>query len=224
DQINYRRFFDVPTLVGTKIEDVSIFQKTHHKLFEIAESGPVDGFRIDHPDGLRDPAKYFTRLRDAVPHFWLLAEKILEPGEALPEEWPIDGTSGYDFLQRVGGLYIDPAGEKPLSDFYTSFTGHSEPYGALVRERKRKVLQLGFGSDLRTLVELFRKICVHKSINLDFSRRVIRELLIEVLAGFPVYRTYITPDEKNINVIDRKVIQEAIASARHRTPRFDNDL
>ena len=112
--LGYRRFFDIATLIGLRMEDEQVFQDTHGRVLEWVREGGLDGLRIDHPDGLRDPQEYFDRLRAAAPEAWIVAEKILEPGEHLPETWPIEGTTGYDFLNRVAGLFIDPDGEEPL--------------------------------------------------------------------------------------------------------------
>jgi (1->4)-alpha-D-glucan 1-alpha-D-glucosylmutase len=224
DEINYRRFFDIQGLVGIQVEHPHVFDATHRKLLEIAMSGPVDGIRIDHPDGLRDPLAYFQRLKQSIGDKWLLVEKILESGEKLPRSWPVDGTTGYDFLQRVGGLFILPSGEKPISDFYADFTGHSEPYGSLVREKKRKVLESAFGADIRRLVECFKQICGQPGLRLDHSRNELRLLFIEILASFPVYRTYVNPGDGKTSMDDRAAIRLALASTRRRAPPFDEAL
>ena len=224
DEINYRRFFDISTLAGVWVEAPEVYPATHALLLEVAAAGPGDGLRVDHPDGLRDPAGYFRDLREAAGDRWIVVEKILEPGEALPADWPVEGTTGYDFLQRVGGLFIDSRGEKPISDFYSDFTGHSEPYGALVREKKRRVLELAFDGDLRRLVESFRAICEQPAVKLDYSRRVLRELLTEVLSSFPVYRTYVNPERGEITDADREAIRHALASTRRRDHPFDDEL
>lgn len=224
DEINYRRFFDIQDLVGVRVEDSRVFDATHRKLLEIIGSGPVDGVRIDHPDGLRDPLAYFHRLKQAVGNRWLWVEKILEPGEKLPGTWPVDGTTGYDFLQRVGGLFILPSGEKPISDFYADFTGHAEPYGALVREKKRRVLETAFGADVRRLVESFKDICQRPALRLDYSRRELRLLFTDILASFPVYRTYVDAGRGEPSKEDRAAIRLALASTRRRDHPFDDSL
>jgi len=222
EEINYRRFFDVGTLIGARIEDSAVFQATHAKLLALKDAGPVDGFRVDHPDGLRDPMGYFRKLREEAPDQWIIAEKILETSEALPASWPIDGTSGYDFLQVVGGLWVDPGGEKAITDFYADFTGQSGPYSALVREKKREVLAEAFEGDLQRLVDLLKQICNRRK--LDHSRRILRELLVEMIASFPVYRTYVQPERGEISAADREHIALAIASARRRQNVFHEDL
>jgi len=222
EEINYRRFFNVGSLIGARIEEDAVFQATHAKLLELKDAGPVDGFRVDHPDGLRDPTGYFRKLREVAPDLWIIGEKILETSETLPDSWPIDGTSGYDFLQLVGGLWVDPGGEKAITDFYADFTGQDGSYGALVREKKRHVLEQAFEGDLQRLVGLLRNICDRRK--LDHPRRILRDLLVEVIASFPVYRTYVQPERGEISPADQEHIALAIASARRRQNVFDEDL
>jgi len=221
EEINYRRFFDIATLVSVRVERPEVFAAVHAKLLELVARGPVDGLRIDHPDGLRDPRGYFLRLRESAPDLWLVVEKILVPGERLRADWPVDGTTGYDFLQRAGGLCIDGEGEKSISDFYADFTGHAEPFGALVRGKKRSVLELGFDGDLRRLGETLHAACRHPDVRLDFSRRQLREALAEVVASFPVYRTYVHPPRGEVSDEDRDAVRQAIASARRRSVPVD---
>ena len=114
--LGYRRFFDINTLVGLRAEDETVFAETHALILDWLRKGVLDGVRVDHPDGLLDPQAYFQRLYEACPQAWILAEKILEPGERLPKSWPIAGTTGYDFIYRVTNLFVDPAGEGPLDD------------------------------------------------------------------------------------------------------------
>src|SRR5205807_2071031 len=121
--LGYRRFFDINTLVGLRMEDEQVFADTHSLVLHWLREGVLDGVRVDHPDGLRDPRQYFERLRAAAPDVWIVAEKILQRGEDLPPDWPVEGTTGYDFLNMVSGLCIDQAAEKALTDFYCDFTG-----------------------------------------------------------------------------------------------------
>ena len=103
-------------------------------------NGWIDGLRVDHPDGLHDPKEYFERLHAAAPRAWIIAEKILLPGETMAEDWPVAGTTGYDFIRRATGLFTDPAGEQPLTDLYVEFTGGPTDYGVVMREKQRLVL------------------------------------------------------------------------------------
>ncbi len=113
--LDYRRFFDVDTLVGVRNEDPDVFDDTHRVILGWVDSGEVQGLRIDHPDGLRDPEEYLQRLSDQAPGAWIVVEKILEPGERLPETWPVAGTTGYDFLNRLTGLFVDGTNEPVIT-------------------------------------------------------------------------------------------------------------
>lgn len=223
-EINYRRFFDVPTLCGVRVETPEVFEATHRKILELVANAPVDGLRVDHPDGLRDPAGYLEKLRGEVGGNWIVVEKILQPGEMLRHEWPVDGTTGYDFLQRVSGLFIDPGGEKAISDFYADFTGHIETFGALVREKKKAVIESSFTGDLERLVDLVCATCRHSSVRLDHARSQLSAAITEIAASFPVYRTYARSGAGPVGDTDREYIGQALESARRRNPEIDPDL
>ena len=192
--LGYRRFFDINTLIGLRMEDEQVFQDTHRRVLEWVREGVLDGLRIDHPDGLRDPQGYFERLRAAAPDAWIVAEKILEPDEPLPETWPIAGTTGYDFLNRVMGVFVDPDGEAPLTEFYREFTGETSDYPELVRDKKILVLREVLGSDVNRLTDLLLQICERHRRHRDYSRHQLTDALRELIAWFPVYRTYVQPD------------------------------
>ena len=145
----YRRFFDVNTLVGLRMEDYQVFTDTHALVLRWLREGVLDGIRVDHPDGLRDPKEYFVRLRNESPEMWILGEKILEPGENLRPDWPIDGTTGYDYLNEVGGLFVKSENEDKFNRIYTKFTGDSTDYDTVCRERKHRVLRDLLGSDVK---------------------------------------------------------------------------
>lgn len=190
-ELGYRRFFDINTLAGLRMEDERVFQYTHRLILGWLRSGVLDGVRIDHPDGLRDPEGYFERLHAAAEDAWIVAEKILEPGEELREDWPIAGTTGYDFLFRAGSLFVDPASEKPLTDFYSEFTGESTELPEIVRTRKEQLLREVLGSDVNQLTAIFMDVCEGHRRFRDFMRHDIHQAIREVIAFFPVYRTYV---------------------------------
>ena len=189
-ELDYRRFFDVHSLIGLRMEDERVFADTHALVLRWLREGVLDGLRIDHPDGLRDPEEYFERLRDEAPEAWIVVEKILEPGEALRESWPVDGTTGYDFLRRAGGLFVDPAGEEPLTRLYAELTGESADWPALVHDKKLLVLGELLASDVNRLAEVFLEVCERHRRHRDYTRFELRQALREVAACFPVYRTY----------------------------------
>ena len=128
-----------------------------------------------------------------------MVEKILEPGERLRESWPVAGTTGYDFLNRVGGLFVDPAGEQPLTELYAEFTGESVDYAALVREKKHQVLRELLGSDVNRLTALFVEVCERHRRHRDYTRHELHEALREVIACFPVYRTYVRAEAGHVS-------------------------
>src|SRR3954454_9885752 len=156
-ELDYRRFFDITTLIGLRIEDQQVFDDTHRLVLRFFRDGVLDGLRIDHPDGLRDPGQYLERLHDATGGAWVVVEKILEPGERLPA-WPVAGTTGYDFLNRVGGLFVDPAGEDPLTNLYGEFTSEPVDYDAVVTETKRLAIREVLAADLTRLADLLVRV------------------------------------------------------------------
>jgi (1->4)-alpha-D-glucan 1-alpha-D-glucosylmutase len=220
-ELGYRRFFDIDTLVGLRIEDERVFQETHALVLGWLRDGVLDGLRIDHPDGLRDPETYFRRLRAAAPEAWLLAEKILEPGERLPESWPIDGTTGYDFIDRVSNLLVDPAGEAPLTKLYGELTGEPTEYALLAREKKQQVLRDVLGSDVNRLTALFLEVCERHRRHRDYTRHELHEALREVIAGFPVYRTYVRAEPGPASEADVRSVSQAIEAAKASRPDLD---
>src|SRR4051812_6580491 len=154
EELNYRRFFDVTTLTGVRVEVPSVFDATHALVLSQLRDGVLDGLRIDHPDGLADPGGYLTRLAEATGGAWVAVEKILEPGEQLPADWECAGTTGYDALNRVLGLFIDPAGELPLTSLWESVTGDRSSYDAVVGTAKRLVLRDVLAAEVNRLTEV----------------------------------------------------------------------
>jgi (1->4)-alpha-D-glucan 1-alpha-D-glucosylmutase len=221
--LNYRRFFDIHQLAGVCVEKEAVFAATHELVLRWIGDGRIDGLRIDHPDGLRDPRSYLERLRAAAPRTWIVAEKILEPGETLAPEWPVAGTTGYDFLNLVGGLFVDPRSERLLTDFYQEFTDQSTDYGEIAQEKKLLVLELLFCSELSRLEGLLedsRRQCPGYG---SFRQEDARRALAEVIACFPVYRTYIRPDAGSLGDWNRAMVREALAGALRRRPDIAPD-
>ena len=222
-ELGYRRFFDINTLAGLRMQRERVFKDTHRLILEWLRRGVLDGVRIDHPDGLRDPEEYFRRLRKAAPKAWVVAEKILEPGEKLRESWDVAGTTGYDFIFRAGSLFVDPAGDEPLTRIYTEFTGNSADYHALIRERKHQVLRGTLGSDVNNLTQMFLAVCERHRRYRDFVRHEIHHALRELVACFPVYRTYVR-DGGGVHPDDRRHIETAIVCAKNSRPDLPPDL
>ncbi len=223
-ELVYRRFFDINTLVGVRTEDERVFEDTHQLILDWLRRGELDGVRVDHPDGLRDPAEYFRRLREAAPDAWIVAEKILQPGEHLPSTWCIAGTTGYDFLNLAGGLFVDSRGEAPMNELYREFTGEPVDFPAVAREKKQQVLRDILGSDINRLTALFLQICEEHREHRDYTRHEIHEAIREVVAAFPVYRTYIRAAAGAISESDIEYISQAVEMAKTARPDLEARL
>jgi (1->4)-alpha-D-glucan 1-alpha-D-glucosylmutase len=223
-QLGYRRFFDVNTLIGLRMEREHVFEETHALILDWLKRGVLDGVRIDHPDGLRDPLEYFERLRKAAPEAWIIGEKILEPGEFLRQSWPIQGTSGYDFLNVAGGVLLDPEGLAELTNIYAEFTGQPMDFPTIAHDKKMNVEQEALGSDVNRLTSLFVDICEGNRNQRDYTRAEIRRALRELAACFAIYRTYVVPQRDEITVEDREQIAEAIDCAKSKRPDLDPGL
>ena len=177
---NYRRFFAITSLAGLRVEDPSVFEATHREIARWVRADGVRGLRVDHPDGLADPLGYLARLRDlAGPDTWLLVEKILEPGEQLPVEWPVDGTTGYDALAEVGEVFVDGAAQDRFDALYRELTGDERSNAEHVRDGKHGVL--------RTILQAE----VHRIARLAPEIDDAAAALVELAVAFPVYRSYL---------------------------------
>jgi (1->4)-alpha-D-glucan 1-alpha-D-glucosylmutase len=201
--LNYRRFFAINTLAGLRVEDPAVFDATHELVLGLVHDGAVDGLRIDHPDGLADPKGYLDRLAEASDNRWTVVEKILEPGEDLPESWATAGTTGYDALAEVDEVLIDPAGGPALTALDTELAGRRIDYAELVRACKREVTDGMLGSEVARLVRV-----VGELPGIDVAQQT--EALAELLASFPVYRSYL-PD-------GREHLDATVAAVRERRP------
>jgi (1->4)-alpha-D-glucan 1-alpha-D-glucosylmutase len=185
----YRRFFDVGELAGVRVEDPEVFEATHAKVLDLVGAGLVDGLRIDHPDGLANPREYLERLRDrGVGRIWV--EKILEPGECLRAEWPVEGTTGYEFANDVTALFVDPAGEEPLTHLYAELTGERRPFAEVAHEAKLEVARTTFAPE----IERLRALYPHDGLE-------------EAAAALHVYRTYVEPGTGRVAEEDRRAVE-----------------
>jgi (1->4)-alpha-D-glucan 1-alpha-D-glucosylmutase len=201
--LNYRRFFAINTLAGLRTEDPAIFDATHRLVLELVHDGTVDGLRIDHPDGLADPKGYLDRLARLSGDRWTVVEKILEPGEELPESWACAGTTGYDALAEVDGVLVDRAGEAALTALDTELAGGPVDYERLVHDCKREITDGMLGSEVARLVRVIGDLP-------GVDRTQQTEALAELLAWFPVYRSYL-PD-------GREHLDATVAAVRDHRP------
>jgi (1->4)-alpha-D-glucan 1-alpha-D-glucosylmutase len=217
-QLGYRRFFDVTTLIGLRVEREHVFEETHALILDWLRRGVLDGLRIDHPDGLRDPLEYFRRLRERAPDAWIVGEKILGPDELLRENWPIEGTSGYDFLNKALGVLVSPEGMRELNDIYEEFTGEPTDFPAIAHEKKIAVTQEALGSDVNRLTSLLVDICEANRDQRDYTRAEMRRAIREIAACFPVYRSYVEPTRGEITEEDRKYVASAVECAKQKRP------
>ncbi len=220
----YRRFFDVNTLVALRSENPQVFADTHALILRWLKEGVLDGIRIDHPDGLQDPKHYFERLREEATDVWITAEKILELGERFRSEWPIDGTTGYDYLNQLNGLFVERGSEETFNEIYSDFTQEPTDYAAVCRDKKHRVLRDLLGSDVNRLTHLLTDICeVHRDQR-DYTRHDVLRAIREITACFPVYRTYVVPERDEITADDERYINEAVEASKNNRPEIDAGL
>lgn len=240
DEINYRRFFDINDLAAIRVEDPEVFDTVHALVFDLVRKGYVSGMRIDHPDGLLDPQKYFEDLQEQVPisgksgaspdkaaarrRFFLMAEKILMGDEELRPFWTIEGTTGYGFLNFLNGLFVDASRKRALLRLYRQFSGWSQSYADLVYQSKLLILQVSMSSELEVLSRRLDRISEQHRWSRDFTLHSLRAALREVIACFPVYRSYIRDDGSHPDDEDERHIRYAVRSAKRRNPAFSESV
>lgn len=230
-EINYRRFFDVNTLAGLRVEDPDVFSSIHPLLARLLREGRITGVRIDHPDGLFDPARYFEMLQDLAAEAWgvprppgsrplyVVAEKILSGRERLPSGWAVHGTTGYNFLNQVNGLFVESANARRMRRVYAKVTGRTQTFDDLLYETKCLVMDTAMASELTVLAHMIDRIGEGNRRSRDFTLNSLRDMLVEVVACFPIYRTYV--NDQGWVPDDRAALERAISRARHRNPAMD---
>ena len=221
DDINYRRFFDVNDLAALRQENDAVFNQTHEFVLELLREGKIDGLRIDHPDGLYDPREYFQRLQCGAArttpecvarNHYVVAEKILTGEEQLSGNWPIHGTTGYDFANLVNGLFVDTEAERKMTEAYWSFIRDRAEFRELACKCKKLVMDLSLNSELNVLANHLSRIALADRHTCDFTVKSLRDALVEIIACFPVYRTYVTGEQ--VSATDHKYIVEAVECAK----------
>ena len=234
DDINYRRFFDTNDLAGIRVEDERVFEATHKFVMSLVKDGKVDGLRVDHPDGLYNPAQYFQRLNsslsaaggyagsgDPASHYTVI-EKILTGAERLPKQWPVCGTTGYDFSNLANGLFVDASAARRFQSLYESYIGEDTEYDEIAYSCRKLIIRIALVSELNVLANRLSRIALAKRRTCDFTLNSLRDALTEVVANFPVYRTYVTSLDVSEN--DARYIGMAVAAAKRRSPAADTSV
>jgi (1->4)-alpha-D-glucan 1-alpha-D-glucosylmutase len=241
DDINYRRFFDTNDLAGICVENEAVFEATHRFVLDLMAQGKVDGLRVDHPDGLYNPAHYLDRLKreisvatgnskreeDTRPETekssrYVVIEKILTGPERLPAEWPVDGTTGYDFSNLVNGLFVDSTAVKRFEHLYRNLLGDEIDIDDLFYHCRKLIIRVALASELNVLANQLSRIALSKRRTCDFTLNSLRDALTEVVATFPVYRTYVVPSGASER--DTNYISDAVAAAKWRSPANDTSI
>lgn len=232
DEINYRRFFDINDLAGLRMEDPDLFQLAHRKVFAMLAGGQVNGLRIDHVDGLYNPAQYCRRLQEAAGKIlgrpddeqpiWLVVEKILGSDERIRRDWPVAGSTGYDFAAQVVALFVDGRNEALTERVYASFIGRYLDFEQEVYGAKKQIIRDVMSSELNVLAAKLARIAATHWRSRDFTQASLSAALAEVVACFPVYRTYVT--SSRLTELDRRYIDRAVARARQTAPEIDGAI
>jgi (1->4)-alpha-D-glucan 1-alpha-D-glucosylmutase len=222
EEINYRRFFTVNELISVKVEDFKVFKRTHDLICKLVHEGKVTGLRIDHIDGLYDPTQYLERLREKTGDTYITVEKILQFGEELPSKWPVQGTSGYDYLNYVNGVFCQKENEENFDKIYYDVTWNGTPYEQIISEKKQLIIDRNLAGDIDNLARLLKRIAGNYRYGNDFTVNGLKRAIAEVFTRFPVYRTYI--NQEGISDIDRSYIQEVTEDAKTHTPLLNNEL
>ena len=233
EEVNYRRFFDINDLAGIRMERPEVFEATHRLILQLVADGALSGLRIDHPDGMYDPAQYFHRLQDAVaalgnrpdgtrPQVYLVVEKILAPYEGLHRDWPVDGTTGYAFLNVLNGLFIEARTIAALRRFYDRFTGRSNLFEETLYESKKLIMETTLASELAGLTNLLGRLAEANPKTRDLTLGSLYHALMEVVACFPVYRTY--RDAQGLAETDRRYVEWALVQGQKRNPNIERSV
>lgn len=222
DDINYRRFFNINGLAALCMENEGVFDATHRLILQLVAEKKVDGLRIDHPDGLYDPAKYLHQLYDKLAASvergqkpYIVVEKILTDKERLRPDWPVDGTTGYEFANLVNGLFVAQNSAAKMERIYRSFTGDALDFNDLVYHCKKLILKVSLASELNVLANLLSHIALSNRHTCDFTLNSLRSALAEIISNFPVYRTYVSGNEASAE--DRRYVEQAVNAGRRRS-------
>jgi (1->4)-alpha-D-glucan 1-alpha-D-glucosylmutase len=235
EEINYRRFFDVNDLAAIRVENPIVFDTIHKLLFELLATRSVTGLRIDHVDGLQDPKQYLTALQQRYAQLvdgdsaepglslYLIVEKILEQNEKLRSDWPVHGTTGYEFTSEVTQLLVDSNHSEDFSKIYRDFIERHVHFDSLIYEKKKLVMDVSLASDIESLGHMLSEVSERDRLHRDFTLDSLSTVVRELIACFPVYRTYISADE-GVSEADRQVILRAVRAAKRRNAAIDTSI
>ena len=235
EEINYRRFFDVNALAAIRVELPKVFDAIHRLLLDLVSTGAVTGLRIDHPDGLYLPGDYFEKLQQrsakalgiALPKdgraIYIVAEKIFTGSETLCKDWRVHGTTGYDFANQATQLLVDSSAEAAITKTFHRFINHSVPFGHLLYAKKLQVMKLALANDVDVLGNMLDRLSERNRWYRDFTLEALSRAVRETIACFPVYRTYLAPDQP-VSEEDRQIIERAVSAAKRRNPAIDESI
>lgn len=222
EEINYKRFFNINELISLNVRFEDVFASTHSLIFRLLGEKKISGLRVDHIDGLYDPSAYLQKLRDKAKNIFLVVEKILELDEELPDSWPVQGTTGYDFMNYLNGIFCRRENEKALTRTYRNFTGVKEDYQNLVRDKKRLIIGKHMAGDVDNLAHLLKALSSRDRYGGDITLYALKRALVEVMAQFPVYRTYVSREV--FREEDSLYIKLAVNRAIRNNPELVNAL
>ncbi|HKT89205.1 MAG TPA: malto-oligosyltrehalose synthase [Candidatus Sulfotelmatobacter sp.] len=227
ESINYRRFFTIADLVGVRVEDPLVFEASHGYILRLVSRNPGAGLRVDHIDGLRDPVAYLNRLQERLAsddsrsgkQSYVLVEKILARGEELRADWPVSGTTGYDYLNEANGIFVDPEGARCVEEIYSEFIGRKQDFSDILYQKKKLVMNKLLGVEMRTLGRQLAELAAQDRYARELNRGQLIDALIEVTACMPIYRTYI----RNMEIPPEatRYIEEAVVAARKRAAHLN---
>ena len=227
ESINYRRFFTIADLVGIRVEDPVVFEATHGYILRLLSKNPYAGLRVDHIDGLRDPLAYLNKLQERMlsdetrkgTSSYVLVEKILARQESLPGDWPVSGTTGYDYLNEINGIFVEPAGARRIEEIYSTFIGRRQNFADVVYQKKKLVMNTLLGVEMRTLGRHLAELAAQDRYARELNREQLIDALIEVTACLSIYRTYIR--SMDLPAHATKYIEDAIAEARRQVAKYE---
>jgi (1->4)-alpha-D-glucan 1-alpha-D-glucosylmutase len=216
EEINYRRFFNINGLISLRMEKEPVFDHSHVLIVDLLERDMINALRVDHIDGLYDPAGYLTRLREKAGDVYIIVEKVLGFSESLPESWPVQGTTGYDFMNCLNGIFCERENGRKFSKIYHSFTGLKMSHEAVLYEKKKLIIEKDMTGDVDNLAHLLKKISSKDRYGSDITLYGLKKAIVEILACFPVYRTYIASEAYTDT--DHDYISTAVEKARSLNP------